>query len=164
MSLDPNISVVLTDIILEVDPEIFVVELELHRSKNSVLRILIDKDEGISLDTCRKVNKKIGRYLEEEEIFDFRYFLEVGSPGVGRPLKINRQYHQNVGRNLKIKLFDGQIVKGKLVAVEEEQIFLEPEKSGKKKKHNGSALLTDGESTNIKFEDIQEAKVLVSFK
>ena len=164
MSFDPKIREILTEKIHEVNPEIFVVEMDLHRSKTSILRILIDTDEGINIDECKAVSRNISRYLEEEEnLFNFRYHLEVGSPGVGRPLKLLRQYHQNVGRNLKLKLPEGQEMKGKLTEVGEDFIILLPE-AAKKKKGKPVGKKGPAEPVKINFEDIQEAKVLVSFK
>jgi ribosome maturation factor RimP len=168
MSLDTKISEIFIEKINEVNPEIFVVEMELHRSKTSVLRILIDKDDGINIDECRHASRLISRYLEEQEeagnpVFDFRYHLEVGSPGVGNPLKILRQYHQNVGRNLKVKQLEGGVVKGKLIEVHEDYILLEPEASpGKKGQIPSKKELA--EPIKIEFDNIAEAKVLVSFK
>ena len=164
MSFDPIIREKLTEKIHEVNPEIFVVDIELHRSKTSILRILIDTDEGINIDECKAVSRNISRWLEEEpEVLNFRYHLEVGSPGVGRPLKILRQYHQNVGRSLKVKLLeDYKEVKGELIEVRESSIVLNPDTP--KKKSKGSASEGDQGPMEIQFEEIKEAKVLVSFK
>lgn len=168
MSFDQNIRDILLQKIHEINPDIYVVEMELHRSKISVLRILIDTDEGINISDCRAVSRNISRYLEGEEeegneIFNFRYNLEVGSPGVGRPLKLLRQYHKNVGRDLKVKLLEGEEVKGKLTEVQDGFIFLLPQ-AKKKGKKGSTPKKEDVELLKIDFEDIKEAKVLVSFK
>lgn len=166
MSIDPGIREKLTQIIHEVNPEIFVVEMEVHRSKTSTVRILIDTDEGIQIGECRHVSRKISRYLEEEEdLFPFRYHLEVGSPGVGKPLKLLRQYHKNRGRNLKVRFKDGREFEGELMEVGEDHIVLQPEVKKKKKKKPGNKNEEeDSGPLTLNFEDIHEAKVLVSFK
>ena len=146
--------------ILEVNPEIFIVEIAFHQGSQSVLSILIDTDEGITIDQCARASRALNTYFEEEDPIRGKFRLEVSSPGVGKPLKIRRQYHKNIGRKLKVSLLEGETVKGKLMAVAEDTITLERPKSKKKKKKGDP----DEETTIIiNFNTIKEAKVQVSF-
>lgn len=161
MSLSQKNHDELVQLIEEINPLVYIVEVALHRSKFSTLRILIDTDFGIKLDEVREISRKVSRHLEEHPDFQFRYHLEVSSPGLDRPLKLKRQYKRHLGRNLRLTMLEGEQYKGKLVEVQEDTIVLEPEIKKKKKKDqagNESGPLT------IAYSDIKEAKVLVSFK
>ena len=140
-------------------PEVFVVEVTLARGPSSVLSFWIDTDEGITIDTIARLSRKFNAWLEENDPFDFPFNLEVSSPGIGRPLKIRRQYHKNVGRKLKVKTTEGKTLTGTLTAVDEEGITMafDPKKKSKKSENL--------ENTDIKvpFEAIQEAKIEISF-
>lgn len=140
-------------------PEVFVVEVALAVGPHSVLSFWIDTDEGINIDQCTRVSRKLNTWLEENDPFDFPFTLEVSSPGVGRPLKIKRQYFKNIGRKLKVKTTEGQTVAGKLIHADEEGITLAPDSKKKPKKTENS------ENTDIRvaFDAIKEAKVEISF-
>ena len=148
----------LRSIIQKVNPNVFVVEYALHRGGNNVLSICVDTDQGITIDECARISRKMNVYFEEEDPFDFPFKLEVSSPGVGKPLKLHRQYHQNIGRKLKVTLLDGQNFKGKLELVDDEGIVLRPKP--KKKKKNAEPA---PETIRFEFEKIKEAKVEISF-
>ena len=159
MKLSESVENKIREIVDEIVPEAFLVEIEIHRSKVSVLRIILDTPEGVGLQQCTSVSRKVSRMLDEGELLDFRYNLEVTSPGLDRPLKVLKQYEKNVGRKLKVWLSDDSRIKGKLTDVQEEEITLEPEVSKKQLKKDPSL----GEPVTIKFDNIKEAKVLVSF-
>jgi ribosome maturation factor RimP len=125
--------------------------------------ILLDKDEGITIEECASVSRRLAAVLEAEETIEGSYNLEVSSPGLDQPLKIPRQYKKNVGRDLKVTLTDGETITGKLTAAEEDYIVLLPPAPKKKKK------LTEGEvevdpSVRIELSTINKAIIQVSFK
>jgi ribosome maturation factor RimP len=144
------------------NPDVFIVEMALKQSKTNVLLILVDTDAGITIAQCARISRHLNLYLEEEAGIDFPFNLEVSSPGVGRPFKVQRQYHKNVGRTLKVKLLDGSVHKGKLVASNEEGITLEI-KPGKKPKPSAAPPQPDENMIPISFDQIQEAVVEISF-
>ena len=146
------------EVIAEHHPDVFVVEIALHRGNRSVLSIWVDTDEGIMIDECARISRRLNQYFEESSPFNFPFNLEVSSPGVGRPLRLMRQYHKNVGRKLKVVLENGDVVKGKLEIVEEDRITLRP-KPKKKKKEEAAAP----ETVEVPFDTIKEAKVEISF-
>lgn len=119
--------------------------------------ILLDGDEGVNIDDCAKLSRAMGRYLEENEMIENAFVLEVSSPGLDHPLKLERQFQKNVGRKFRILLKNGTTVEGKLETMENQSLMLTRE-VGKKKK--------DQEPTEIKvtMEEIEKANVLVSFK
>lgn len=136
-------------------PELFLVEVRML--PNNKLIIHVDGDQGISIQDCAAISRHVGFHLEEENTIEKAYNLEVSSPGVGEPLKLNRQYQKNIGRDLSVKLADGQIKEGELLTVEETGITIAEKVKEKGKK----AQLVD---TSLSFDHILETKVLISFK
>jgi ribosome maturation factor RimP len=94
-------------------PELFLVEVKML--PNNKLIIHVDGDEGISIQDCAAISRHVGFHLEEENTIEKAYNLEVSSPGVGEPLKLQRQYVKNIGRELSVKLNGGEIKEGKLL-------------------------------------------------
>ena len=80
-------------------------ELELvtvDRAPMGLLRITIDCDSGVSIEHCESVSKQLSRVYEVEGI-DYRR-LEVGSPGVDRPLRTERDFQRFLGERIELKL------------------------------------------------------------
>lgn len=123
--------------------------------KTKVL-VLLDNDEGVNIDDCANLSRKLAEDIELEELIDVAYILEVSSPGLDHPLSSLRQYKKNVGRRLKLKLSSGEMLEGALNAVNEDAIILAAERKENKKK-----LI---EEKSINFSEIEKANVLVSFK
>ena len=93
----------------------------------------------------------MGDIIEEYDLIQGKYVLEVSSPGVGQPLKLKRQYHKNVGRHLDVLTLEGKEYKGKLIDVLPNAIILKF-----KKKPEDSIV--------IEFDNIKTAKISISFK
>ena len=73
--------------------------------KDYFLRIYIDKDNGIDLNDCEKVNDAISDFLDEANYIKDQYFLEVSSPGIERIIRKNEQLEKNIGETIYVKLF-----------------------------------------------------------
>lgn len=73
--------------------------------KNYYLRIFIDKENGIDLEDCEKVNNAITNLLDEADYIKEQYYLEVSSPGIERVLRKDSHFEKNIGNNIEIKLF-----------------------------------------------------------
>lgn len=137
---------------IQENPELFLVDILLKGfAGNQKLLIFIDGDNGISIDHCSKLSRKVGAILEEREMMDGKYFLEVSSPGLEHPIKLKRQYEKNVGRMLEVEAKDGRKVKGKLVKVEDDLVALETSDSAENQ-------------LNMNFSEIIQSKIEVSFK
>ena len=74
-------------------------------AKNYFLRIFIDKDNGIDLNDCEKVNNAIADMLDEADYIKEQYFLEVSSPGIERILRKEKHLKQNIGSEIEVSLF-----------------------------------------------------------
>jgi len=76
------------------------------QSGRTVVRVLVDRTTGVTIADCTYWNKKIGRYLEAENIVPGSYVLEVGSPGIERPLSRPEHFLRYVGRVVEVRLHD----------------------------------------------------------
>jgi len=82
------------------------VDIEYKMGKGrGILRLYIDKPEGVKIDDCERVSKKIDPILERSDIIGGHYFLEVSSPGLDRPLKKEKDFKRFIGRLIKVKTF-----------------------------------------------------------
>ncbi len=143
----------LVESILASDPTLFVVEVSLKGSSgNQKLSIFLDGDSGISIDACVNVSRGLSGILEERNLIDGKYYLEVSSSGVDQPLKFPRQYRRNVGRQVKVKTLEGQKTEGELKEVSDTGF-----KILKKEKKEEQLI-------EFNFDQIESTKVLVSFK
>lgn len=103
----------------------YLVDVEVHSSSGQdIIEVFVDTDDGISIDNCRYLSKRISEALETDEkiqqLLPDRYRLDVSSPGVSRPLALPRQYVKNIGRRLQVTYEDesGEVktVEGRLVS------------------------------------------------
>jgi ribosome maturation factor RimP len=139
---------------------IFIVEVNVSASKlRQNITILLDTDEGIKIEECASISRRLAHVIETNELIKDAYNLEVSSPGIDQPLTLTRQYVKNIGRNLKVQLKEGGEKVGALENVTEDSIVLkeEPKKTKGKK-------ADPQESLTIPFEQIKQAKVQISFK
>jgi len=136
-------------------PDLFIVDVKFH--SNGKLVVLLDGDKGIGIEDCVAVSRYVGFKLEEENVIETAYNLEVSSPGVDLPLTQLRQYTKNIGRDLGIKMADGAKREGKLTALTEDAIVIEEKIKEKGKK---AAVM----ESVIPIDQITETKVLISFK
>lgn len=79
------------------------------------LRIYVDTiDGGITLDQCAKASRSVGMLLEEADLINDRYVIEVSSPGIRRPLRTAAHYAAAVGQKVDLRTRDRRRVKGLL--------------------------------------------------
>lgn len=83
------------------------VELQYRReSQGWVLRLYIDKEGGVTLDDCTRINQKVGRILDVEGPIEIPYHLEVSSPGLTRPLKTERDFLKYQNRLVQVRTLE----------------------------------------------------------
>ncbi len=135
----------------------FVVEVSMAGGKgNRKLKILIDGDDGIDIEACSKVSRDLSDWLDQGNLIEGPFTLEVGSPGTDYPLSMPRQFRKNLGRVIKVLKKGALVTRGKLLEVDDRGIVLVEEEVKKPKQ--------DALKERIDFEDIVKATVIVSFK
>lgn len=72
---------------------------------NWYLRAYIDKEGGITVDDCELVSRAFSELLDEKDFIEGAYILEVSSPGLGRPLKKERDFARSIGQNVEIRTY-----------------------------------------------------------
>jgi ribosome maturation factor RimP len=135
----------------------FLVDLKLHA--HNKLDVFLDSDFGITFEKCQQISRYLEQYLDEEQWLGEKYVLEVSSPGISRPLMMQRQYPRNIGRKVEVKLNDGDKRTGLLKEVEEDHIVLEE----KVRVQEGKRKRTEVVETEISFSSIEHTKVKITF-
>ena len=69
------------------------------------LRAYIDKEGGIAINDCEMVSRRLSDWLDREDFIEDSYILEVSSPGLGRPLKKDRDFERNIGEEVEIRTY-----------------------------------------------------------
>ena len=72
---------------------------------NWYLRVYADKEGGINIDDCVLISRALEEKLDAEDFISDAYILEVSSPGLGRPLKKEKDYLRNMGKELEIRTY-----------------------------------------------------------
>jgi ribosome maturation factor RimP len=121
--------------------------------------VLLDGDNGITIDRCVKVSRAIEQSFDREEE-DFE--LEVASAGLSESLKLPRQYKKNVGRSLEVVKADGQKIKGLLLSANQEAFVLEVESMVKPEGKKRKEKVID--QFEIPYTDVKSAIVVISFR
>ena len=134
---------------------LFLVDLTISDAMKVI--VTLDGDGGVVLQDCIDISRSIENNLDREEQ---DYSLEVASFGVGSPLKLVRQYINNIGRTLIVDI-ENQTIEAKLTHATNENITLswiarEPKKIGKGKE-------TVNKVQEIRYQDIKQAVVTVTF-
>lgn len=142
--------------ILSEQEDLFLVDIiQKGNDRSGKLIVLLDGDQGITIEKCSEVSRAVSHFIDEEIELNEPLTLEVSSAGLDHPLKLNRQYVKNIGKNVKVTLNDKSQMEGQLKKVEDASIELEILIDKKKK---------TTETQVINFEDINKTIVLVSFK
>lgn len=72
---------------------------------NWYLRVYIDKEGGIAVDDCEVVSREADPILDADDCIEDSYILEVSSPGLGRPLKKDKDFARSIGEEVEVRLF-----------------------------------------------------------
>lgn len=103
-NIETKVENLLKDVIQNLGYELYDV-IYAKEAKDFYLRIIIDKETGIDLNDCEKVNDAINDILDEADYIKDQYFLEVSSPGVERVLRKTKHFQSQVGNEILVKLF-----------------------------------------------------------
>ncbi len=113
-----------------------------------VLRLVVDKEEGVTLDDCSQVSRETSDFLDVEDIINHPYHLEVSSPGLERPLRTMAECQRHLGKKVRIKLKEEvdsrRVVIGELVAAEQDAL---------------TVLSEEGTTYRFDWENVQKARL-----
>lgn len=134
--------------------------VDLNISTGNHISVEIDGIEGVNIAKCIEISRLIEHNLDRDEV-DFS--LDVSTPGLDKPFKIQQQYLKNIDKEVKVRLKNDEgTLKGVLKSVNEEGVVLETKEKvrteGRKKKE---WQITEH---NIEYLRIEETKVVISFK
>ena len=120
----------------------------LQQGKYSLLRIYIEREEGVTIEDCEKVSRQVSALMDVEDPIAGEYTLEVSSPGMDRPLFCIEHYSQYVGIEVDLKLrrpLDGRRkFKGQIIKVSGDVV----------------GLLVEGSEYDLEFSDIEKASIV----
>lgn len=127
MAKDQQLNAMLAPTVVALGYEFWGLEYFTHGSQ-SVLRVFIDKADGINVDDCALVSRQLSAVLDVEDPIAGEYTLEVSSPGMDRPLFTLEQFARYIGEQVRVRLrmpFEGRRnFSGRLVGVEDEDIVV----------------------------------------
>jgi len=122
--------------------DIFLVEVTVK--SGNVIRVHVDRPEGISIDQCVEISRFLNESLDRD-VED--YALEVSSPGLSSPFRVKQQYEKNRGRSIDVLFKEGSRLQGNLESVSDE----------------GIVLKVKDKEMEVTFEEIKTAKAIISF-
>ena len=134
-------------------PGYFLVETSVKPTNN--IKVFVDADQGAAIDQLSKINRALYKWVEENLFPNGDFSIEVSSPGLDEPLKLDRQYLKNMNRMVEVVLKNGLKKEGKLISVLENEIVIEEEKGKGKKKELIQHIILK--------EEIKTTKVQVKF-
>ena len=135
--------------------ELFIVEVKV--SGGNRISIALDRPTKLNVGDCAEVSRFVEAGLNRD-VADFE--ITVSSPGLEQPLRVLNQFLKHQGRNVRVVLKDGRLLRGKMNSANEEGITLEVFRENKKKNKEQ----TQNEIVNLKYPEIKETKIEITFK
>jgi len=148
IGVEKKLSEMLTEL-----PGYFLVEISVKPTNN--IKVFVDADQGAAIDQLSRINRALYKWVEENLFPNGDFSIEVSSPGLEEPLKLDRQYLKNISRMVEIVLKNGLKKEGKLISVSESEVIIEEEIGKGKKKEVVQHIILK--------EEIKTTKVQVKF-
>lgn len=149
-NIEKKVEELLESIIINLGYELYDV-IYAKEGKDYYLRIVIDKQDGISIEDCENVNNAINDVLDEADYIKEQYYLEVSSPGVERVLRKEKHYISQIGKEIYVKLFKPLDKQKELIGILEEY------------NNKEIKLRTDEKEIKIELKDIALAKTIFNW-
>lgn len=96
---------------------------------NWYLRVYIDKPGGINVEDCELISRALSDLLDEKDYIEDAYIMEVSSPGLGRPLKKEKDFERSIGKDVDIRLYRAKSgnkeFSGALVSYDKDTVTIE---------------------------------------
>ena len=116
---------------------------------NWYLRVYVDKEGGIAVDDCEVVSRALSDKLDVDDFIEDSYILEVSSPGLGRPLKKEKDFIRSIGKEVDIHLYK---------SIEKQKEF-----TGVLKSYSKDDIVLHIEDTDVTFDRTNVALIRLSF-
>ncbi len=119
-------------------------------NRKKIIEVFVDAEKNIDADNLAEISREINSVIEEQDLIQQAYRLDVSTPGVDRPLKFLKQFPKHINRNFEVTYKNGdetRTITGKLLSVEREELM----------------FLSDKKEILIEFKNITTAKVIISF-
>lgn len=105
------------------------VDIDVRVGRSGLLRIFIDKENGVNLEDCELVSRQLSAFLDVEDPLPGRYVLEVSSPGVDRPLRTLEHFRRFRDCQAKVRLSkpreSRRMLNGRLLGIRDESIVMD---------------------------------------
>ncbi len=129
--------------------------------KGGILRLLLDREEGVTLEHCQHVSRLASAVLDVADYGGGRYTLEVSSPGLDRPLYRPQDYERFAGQLVRLTVKDPessvrQTLVGRLQGLEDGQVTVVEERRTKRG-------IEAGESLEVPLSTIEKARLEIDF-
>ncbi len=129
----------------------FVIDINFRGdNRKKIIEVYVDAEKNIDADNLAEISREINSVIEEQDLIQQAYRLDVSTPGVDRPLKFLKQFPKHINRNFEVTYKTGdetRTITGKLLSVEREELM----------------FLSDKKEILIEFKNITTAKVIISF-
>ena len=129
----------------------FVIDINFRGdNRKKIIELFVDAEINVDADYLADISREINSVIEEQDIIQQAYRLDVSTPGVDRPLKFLKQFPKHINRNIEVAFKTGdelKMITGKLLSVEREEL----------------TFLSDKKEILIEFKNISTAKVIISF-
>ena len=149
-SIHHSVTELINPVIIESNLELVDIEFK-KAGKTWVLRVFIDKSQGVTVDDCQKISRQIEDLIDVNELIAVPYVLEVSSPGLDRSLKSEKDFLRNKGKRIHVKTFlpisNKKQFSGIIKSFMNETLFLED---------NGGVF-------KIQLSEIAHAKLIIEF-
>jgi len=134
----------------------YIVDIKIDSSNR--INVLVDGIEGFTINECVKISRAIEGSLDREKE-DFE--LQVSTPGLDMPFKVNQQYEKNLNKEVEVKLSDGNKIVGKMTEVTDNTITVEYKKKEKVEGHKKKQTI---EYKDVFNKEEVETRLVISFK
>jgi ribosome maturation factor RimP len=132
--------------------------------RRRVLRVVVDKDGGVSLDDIADATRAVSKELDADDVLGEQpYTLEVTSRGVDRPLTSPRNWVRNIGRLVEVALVDGTVVTGRVTGADDTGADLAVPAATSRGGHRASDRADDPTPHRVPYTEVRRALVQVEF-
>ncbi len=108
--------------------------VDIHATPTSNITVFVDGVANITIQKCAEISRHLEQFLESSGLVGEKYILEVSSPGMDSPLRVQQQYDKSIGKEVEILMLNGDKNIGTLTGYDDAQLFLDKKIQGKNKK------------------------------